>query len=35
MINPEEFEWITNPQEQEKLAQTLADGIVEWFGTIQ
>jgi N-acetylmuramoyl-L-alanine amidase len=30
-INPNEFEWITNPQEQEKLAQTLADGIVEWF----
>ncbi|MCU0536725.1 MAG: N-acetylmuramoyl-L-alanine amidase [Hydrococcus sp. Prado102] len=33
MINPDEFEWIENPQEQEKLAKTLADGIVEWFTT--
>lgn len=31
MINPVEFEWITNPQEQQKLADTLADGITEWF----
>ena len=31
MINPEEFEWITNEAEQEKLAQTLAEGIKEWF----
>ena len=31
MINPEESEWIINPQEQEKLAKTLADGISEWF----
>ncbi len=31
MINPDEFEWIINPTEQEKLAQTLADGITEWF----
>lgn len=30
MINPVEFEWIINPREQEKLAHTLADGIVEW-----
>lgn len=30
MINPEEFEWIINPQEQRKLAAALADGIVEW-----
>jgi N-acetylmuramoyl-L-alanine amidase len=35
MINPDEFDWISNPQEQEKLAQTLADGIVEWFQTVQ
>ena len=34
MINPEEFEWITNENEQEKLAQTLAEGIKEWFITI-
>ncbi len=31
MINPEEFEWITDEQEQEKLAKTLAAGIEEWF----
>ncbi|MGF1491721.1 MAG: N-acetylmuramoyl-L-alanine amidase [Microcoleaceae cyanobacterium] len=30
MINPEEFEWIVDPQEQRRLAATLADGIVEW-----
>ncbi|WP_051036695.1 N-acetylmuramoyl-L-alanine amidase family protein [Calothrix sp. PCC 6303] len=33
--NPQEFEWITNPQEQKKLAITLASGIVEWFETVQ
>jgi len=31
MSNPVEFEWVTNPQEQSKLAATLADGITEWF----
>ena len=31
MINPEEFEWIIDEQEQEKLAKTLAAGIEEWF----
>lgn len=30
MINPQEFEWLTNSQEQQKLAQTLAKGVVEW-----
>ncbi len=30
MINPYEFEWIMNSQEQKKLAKALADGIVEW-----
>lgn len=35
MINPDEFDWIRHPQEQEKLAQKLADGIVEWFQTVQ
>ena len=34
MINPEEFEWITNEQEQKKLAKTLAEGIKEWFTKI-
>lgn len=31
MINPEEFEWITNPEEQKQLANVLADGIEAWF----
>jgi N-acetylmuramoyl-L-alanine amidase len=31
MINPEEFEWITNPKEQPKLARAIADGITAWF----
>ncbi|MEL7037196.1 MAG: N-acetylmuramoyl-L-alanine amidase [Cyanobacteria bacterium J06592_8] len=35
MINPVEFEWIVNPQEQRKLAVALADGIVEWVETTQ
>jgi N-acetylmuramoyl-L-alanine amidase len=30
MIHPEEFEWIINEQEQQKLAQAIAAGIVEW-----
>jgi N-acetylmuramoyl-L-alanine amidase len=33
MINPVEFEWIRNPQEQQRAADALADGIVEWFKT--
>jgi len=35
MINPEEFEWITDESEQEKLAETLAEGIEEWFLTVE
>ena len=31
MINPLEFEWITNPQAQQTLAVALADGITEWL----
>jgi N-acetylmuramoyl-L-alanine amidase len=31
MIHPEEFEWIINPQQQELLAKTLADGVATWF----
>ncbi len=34
MINPEEFEWITNPQAQQRLAVTISDGINEWLKTI-
>lgn len=35
MSNPEEFEWIINPQEQQKLAVALADGITAWFKSVQ
>jgi N-acetylmuramoyl-L-alanine amidase len=31
MINPDEFEWITNQNEQEKLAMAIANGIIEWI----
>ncbi|WP_317134593.1 N-acetylmuramoyl-L-alanine amidase [Leptolyngbya sp. 7M] len=31
MINPDEFEWIINPAEQERLADALADGIAAWL----
>ncbi|MFM2063099.1 MAG: hypothetical protein RLZZ507_2769 [Cyanobacteriota bacterium] len=31
MSNPDEFEEIVNPQEQKKMAKTLADGVTEWF----
>lgn len=35
MINPWEFEWITNPQEQKQLARAIAEGINEWFLTVR
>jgi N-acetylmuramoyl-L-alanine amidase len=35
MINPEEFEWITNAQEQQKLAKAIAQGIQAWFATVK
>lgn len=31
MINPSEFEWITDPQAQRRLATTLAEGITTWL----
>jgi len=31
MINPTEFEWITDPQAQAKLATTIAEGIEVWW----
>lgn len=31
MINPTEFEWITNPQAQKKLAKALAEGLEDWL----
>ncbi|MEB3294446.1 MAG: N-acetylmuramoyl-L-alanine amidase [Synechococcales bacterium] len=31
MIHPTEFEWIRDPQEQQKLATAIADSLVLWF----
>ena len=33
MINPYEFEWITDPEAQAELATTLADAIAQWLHT--
>jgi N-acetylmuramoyl-L-alanine amidase len=33
MINPVEFEWVSNPQEQQKLADALAEGITQWLAS--
>jgi N-acetylmuramoyl-L-alanine amidase len=33
MINPDEFEWIANSREQQRLAGAIADGIVAWMQT--
>jgi N-acetylmuramoyl-L-alanine amidase len=30
MINPQEFEWVTDAKQQEKLADVLAEGIERW-----
>jgi N-acetylmuramoyl-L-alanine amidase len=35
MINPDEFEWITNSQERQKLATAIAEGLTEWFNSVQ
>ncbi|MBD2457125.1 N-acetylmuramoyl-L-alanine amidase [Nostoc sp. FACHB-87] len=35
MSNPNEFEWVTNSQEQQKLAKALSEGIVEWFNSVK
>ncbi|NET01460.1 MAG: N-acetylmuramoyl-L-alanine amidase [Sphaerospermopsis sp. SIO1G1] len=35
MINPQEFEEIVDPQEQRKMARTLADGVTEWFRVVR
>jgi N-acetylmuramoyl-L-alanine amidase len=34
MINPDEFEWITNGTEQQKLVDAIAQGITEWLISI-
>jgi N-acetylmuramoyl-L-alanine amidase len=31
MSNPSEFELITNPQEQQKIARSIADGVTQWL----
>jgi N-acetylmuramoyl-L-alanine amidase len=31
MTNPQEFEWITNPQSQQQLAQQIAEGVIAWI----
>jgi N-acetylmuramoyl-L-alanine amidase len=33
MINPDEFEWITDKNEQKKLAKAIAASLVEWLPT--
>ncbi len=35
MINPEEFEWIVDPEQQARLAEGLADGIEQWVSDTQ
>lgn len=35
MINPEEFEWIVDPQQQERLADALAQSLVDWRRSIE
>ncbi|MDX2232651.1 MAG: N-acetylmuramoyl-L-alanine amidase [Leptolyngbyaceae cyanobacterium bins.349] len=31
MINPDEYEWIVNPREQQRLAGAIADGVTQWL----
>lgn len=35
MINPEEFEWIINPQQQKRLVSAIADGVTEWLTLVE
>lgn len=35
MINPQEFEWIVDPQAQQQLASAIAQGITQWFSAIK
>jgi N-acetylmuramoyl-L-alanine amidase len=34
IINPEEFEWISDRRQQEKLAEEIANGIEKWFNSV-
>ena len=35
MINPDEFEWISDRPEQQKLSKAIAQGIKEWFASVK
>lgn len=35
MINPDEFEWITDAREQQRLAGAIARGIRTWFTMVE
>jgi N-acetylmuramoyl-L-alanine amidase len=35
MSNPYEFEEVVNPEEQKKMAKTLADGVTDWFKAVK
>jgi N-acetylmuramoyl-L-alanine amidase len=35
MSHPEELNWIIDPSQQQRLSVTLADGIAEWFRSVQ
>ena len=35
MSNPVEFEWLMNPQDQQKMASAIAQGITEWLRIAQ
>ncbi|MBN3869827.1 N-acetylmuramoyl-L-alanine amidase [Nostoc sp. JL33] len=35
MSNPDEFEQVVNPEEQKKMANAIAQGITEWFRSVQ
>ncbi len=35
MSNPDEFEQLIQPKEQQKIAKTIAEGITEWLITVQ
>ena len=35
MINPTEFEWISDGQQQQRLAKILAEGITQWFTQVE
>jgi N-acetylmuramoyl-L-alanine amidase len=34
MSNPEEFEWVSNPEAQQQMAKVLANGITQWMMTV-